>query len=154
MTLTENDGEARMVVRRWPRSARCVGTARHELRRELEARGLSQLADPAELVLSELFTNAVRHARVPRDRLIETRFERLVGGVRIEVHDADEARPVLREVSADGECGRGLALVDALTGGRWGVGERKGVGKLVWAVIAADCAEERPAGAGCEEGGL
>jgi hypothetical protein len=41
-------------------------------------------------------------------------------------------------VCADAESGRGLALVDALTGGQWGVAGRVGVGKMVWAVCADD----------------
>lgn len=48
-------------VKRWTYNARCVGEARHELRRVLDAWGLGDLADRAELVLSELLTNAVRH---------------------------------------------------------------------------------------------
>lgn len=54
------------------------------------------------------------------------------------MHDANENRPELRQLSADAESGRGLALVDALTGGRWGVSGRAGVGKLVWAECATD----------------
>jgi serine/threonine-protein kinase RsbW len=123
------------VVRSWARSPRHVASARHELRRTLDDWGLVGLADAAELVVSELFTNALLHARVPRDRRIETRFERIPDGVRIEVHDADETLPVLRVSSEEVECGRGLVLVDALTHGRWGVGEREGVGKLTWAVV-------------------
>jgi serine/threonine-protein kinase RsbW len=129
------DGEP-VLVRQWPRSARCVGVARQELRRQLEAWGLSRLAETAELVLSELFGNAVRHACPPRGRQIETRYERALGGVRMEVHDANENWPELRKATADEECGRGLLLVDALTGSRWGVSERDGVGKRVWAVVA------------------
>jgi hypothetical protein len=37
--------------------------------------------------------------------------------------------------AADDEGGRELALVDALTERRWGVGSRQGVGKLVWALV-------------------
>lgn len=123
-----------VVVRRWPRQARCVGQARRELRRELAAWGLKELADTAELVLSELFGNAVRHALGPVDRQVETRYEPLAdGGVRIEVHDASGVHPERQDASADAESGRGLALVDALTGGQWGVGYREGVGKMVWA---------------------
>ncbi|MFJ5613018.1 ATP-binding protein [Streptomyces sp. NPDC093221] len=120
--------------------------AREELRRDLVNWGQGELSDQAELVLSELFTNAVRHAQVPWDRLIETRFERLAGGVRIEVHDADETRPVVKEPSMDDEWGRGLALVDALTGGCWGVSGRAGVGKLLWAVVAGDSSAGGSAG--------
>jgi anti-sigma regulatory factor (Ser/Thr protein kinase) len=104
----------------------------------LVAWGLGHLADGAELALSELLTNSLRHARKPCGRQIETRYERMAGGVRIEVHDANETWPVLRKASMDEESGRGLALVDALTGGRWGVSEREGVGKLVWAVMTDD----------------
>ena len=121
-------------MRRWPCTARCGGAARQEL----EVWGLGRLAETAESVLSELFGNAVRHACPPRGRLIETRYELALGGVRIEVHDANENWPELRKATEDEEYGRGLLLVDALTGSRWGVSERDGVGKRVWAVVVAD----------------
>jgi serine/threonine-protein kinase RsbW len=123
------------VVRRWPCTRRSVGLARHQLTDVLDGWGVGDLAEPAVLVLSELLTNAVRHARVPRDRLVETRYERVAGGVRIEVHDADPTPPVRQEASAEAESGRGLALVDVLTAGRWGVAERDGIGKRLWAVV-------------------
>lgn len=130
-----------VVVQSWPHGPRSVGGARRLLARQLDAWGLAHLADAAELVVSELVTNSVRHAREPRGRLIGTRFERLEGGVRIEVHDANGNRPECREASAEAECGRGLALVDVLTGGQWGVGDRDGVGKVVWAVCTDAVAE-------------
>ncbi|WP_329133944.1 ATP-binding protein [Streptomyces sp. NBC_01476] len=126
------------VVRRWPHDPRSVGPARHELRRALEAWGLGELADQAELVLSELLTNAVRHGIPAEGREIETRYKCIGAGVRIEVHDTNESRPVLQKAAADAESGRGLSLVDAVTGSRWGVSERDGVGKLVWAVVGAE----------------
>ncbi|WUH92324.1 ATP-binding protein [Streptomyces sp. NBC_00433] len=125
-------------VKRWTYEARCVGEARHELRRVLSVWGLDDLADRAELVLSELLTNAVRHTERPPDCEIETRYELLPAGVRIEVHDADDARPKAQSPSADEETGRGLALVDALTEACWGVSDRVGIGKLVWAVLERD----------------
>jgi serine/threonine-protein kinase RsbW len=130
-------------VKRWTYEARCVGEARHELRRCLSVWGMDDLADRAELVLSELLTNAIRHTERPPDREIETRYELLAAGVRIEVHDADDARPTAQNPSVDEETGRGLALVDALTGARWGVSDRGGIGKLVWAVLDRD-GEEAP----------
>jgi hypothetical protein len=54
-----------VLVQRWTHSALCVGQARGELRRTLEAWHLAELSERAELVLSELLTNAVRHANVP-----------------------------------------------------------------------------------------
>lgn len=127
------------VVRRWPHSRRSVARARRELGVALAAWGLSKVEDSAALVLSELVTNAVLHARTPRGRLIETRWRVLDGGdgVRIEVHDANDGRPAPRLADDEDESGRGLALVDALTGQRWGVSDRGGVGKLVWAEVGA-----------------
>lgn len=125
-----------LVVSRWPLSALAVRRARRELRGTLGEWGLEQLGEAAELVLSELMTNALRHARSPRGRLVETRYERVGGScVRIEVHDANDRIPQMRRAADDDEGGRGLALVDALTGRRWGVSSRQGVGKLVWAVV-------------------
>ncbi|MFI0719348.1 ATP-binding protein [Streptomyces sp. NPDC021224] len=127
--------ERQLVVIRWPMSARAVGRARGELREALCGWELEGLADTAELVLSELMTNAVRHARTPRGRLIETRYERREEGVRIEVHDASHRIPLTRRAAEEDEAGRGLALVGVLTGQRWGVSSRDGVGKLVWAHV-------------------
>ncbi|HET9381615.1 MAG TPA: ATP-binding protein [Streptomyces sp.] len=122
---------------RWPARPESVGAARRALRRHLGQWGLSTLADTAGLVLSELATNAQRHACKGDDRLIETRYELLPHDtLRMEVHDADEVRPQCKEPSSDSDSGRGLLLVDSLTGGNWGVSRRKGPGKLVWAHIS------------------
>jgi len=123
------------VMKTWPHSPRSVGRARRLLVHHLDAWGMPHLIDPAQLVLSELVTNSVRHARSPQGHLIATRFERLDQGLRIEVHDANESKPERRRTSASAEFGRGLALVDALTGGQWGVSDREGPGKMVWAVF-------------------
>jgi serine/threonine-protein kinase RsbW len=123
------------VVTRWPNTPRTVGRAREELARTLCSWELGHLEDTAALVLSELVTNAVRHAKSPRGRLIETRYCRQGDGVRIEVHDANSSQPVLRHACEWDDGGRGLALVDILTAHRWGVSSRTGTGKLVWAVV-------------------
>jgi anti-sigma regulatory factor (Ser/Thr protein kinase) len=115
-----------------------VGRARQFLVDHLDAWGLPQLTDTAQLILSELVTNAVTHAYPPYGNLILTRFERLACGVRIEVHDANDTKPERQDATANAESGRGLALVDTLTGGRWGVSDRDGPGKLVWAICAED----------------
>ncbi|WP_405601464.1 hypothetical protein OG741_25120 [Streptomyces sp. NBC_01410] len=57
------------------------------------ARGASPA--PALLVLSELLTNAICHARVSPGRQVETRYRCIGDGVRIEVHDASDERPIL-----------------------------------------------------------
>jgi anti-sigma regulatory factor (Ser/Thr protein kinase) len=128
-----------IIARRWANDPRNVQRARDDLSVLLLKWDMPVgVMDSAVLVLSELFTNSLRHAREPQGRHIETRFERRRGGVRIEVHDANDGKPHRREASGDEECGRGLALVDVLTGGCWGVSEREGVGKVVWAECADD----------------
>ncbi|WP_078653672.1 ATP-binding protein [Streptomyces novaecaesareae] len=93
-------------------------------------------ADTAELLLGELFANAVQHSDAPDDRHIEVRFALVRDRLRIEVHDAGSGRPSVRVVSADEECGRGLFLVNELAE-RWGCCPRMGgIGKFVWAFVA------------------
>ncbi|WP_308407147.1 ATP-binding protein [Streptomyces sp. APSN-46.1] len=96
-----------LVVRRWNRDPRCVGRARTELRKALADWGLAQIEDDALLVVSELLTNAGRHARTAAGREIETRYVRLPAGVRIEVHDAAPGRPEVLPADPERDCGRG-----------------------------------------------
>ncbi|WP_274914699.1 ATP-binding protein [Streptomyces sp. WZ-12] len=127
----------RPVVSRWARHPRCVALARAELCKVLVRWRLTEVSDDALLVLSELLTNAVRHAQGSRGREIETRYSREPHGVRIEVHDAAQSwpQPCVPDVDADG--GRGLTIVAALAA-CWGTEVRDGgIGKLVWAVVAA-----------------
>ncbi|MFE4358946.1 ATP-binding protein [Kitasatospora sp. NPDC056800] len=92
-----------------------------------------------ELLVSELVTNAVRHCRAPRDRLIFVRFRLLPDDtLRIEVHDADSEKPSLRPASTSAETGRGLFLVQQLAT-QWGCCQRKGgVGKFVWCHVSPE----------------
>lgn len=137
--------EGGAVVLRWRRHPSSVGLARLELRKALAVWGLSALEDSAVLVLSELVTNAVRHARVPTGREIETRFLPsglpAPDGLRIEVHDASALRPYRRTEDPDACDGRGLPIVDALADA-WGVSDRAGVGKMVWAVWRSPGSED------------
>ncbi|MEU7389393.1 ATP-binding protein [Streptomyces tanashiensis] len=129
------DGDA--VVLRWGQAARSVPLARRELRRALARWEWGAVEEAASLVLSELLTNAVRHGHVP-GREIETRFARVPGGVlRIEVHDASERRPLMSLPDDGADGGWGLPLVDTLAA-KWGVGDRRGPGKLVWAELSVD----------------
>jgi anti-sigma regulatory factor (Ser/Thr protein kinase) len=88
-------------------------------------------------IVAELAANAVTHGRVP-GRDLELRVVLTAGqAIRIEVSDArDERRPLasLAAPEPDAEAGRGLLVVAALAS-RWGVADREGPGKTVWAVL-------------------
>ncbi|MET9951476.1 ATP-binding protein [Streptomyces sp. NPDC006339] len=125
--------EREPIIMRWPQGPKSVPLARRALRKALADWELRDLEDAAALVLSELLTNAVRHGRVP-GREIETRFVSNLVGLRIEVHDASEHRPLMALPAADAGGGWGLPLVDTLSE-KWGVSDREGSGKLVWAEL-------------------
>ena len=97
----------------------------------LEAADLHDLVTAASLVVSELATNAVLHARTPF--VVRLRVRRTV--LRIEVQDGSRAAPVMRHFSNQATSGRGLRLVDGLSRA-WGVDPVSGpAGKVVWAEI-------------------
>jgi anti-sigma regulatory factor (Ser/Thr protein kinase) len=79
------------------------------------------------LVVSELVTNAVVHARSAPEVLATHRRRR----VRVEVFDDDVSPPVVRAPSILDSGGFGLAMVAALSD-RWGW-EPTATGKRVWA---------------------
>lgn len=124
---------------RWllPRSLRAPGRARTLVREQLASWEVNDAqAATAELLLSELVTNAVRHSRAPQGRDIGVRLARYDGVVRVEVADAGPAVKLMPQVVADwDERGRGLAIVAALAE-RWGCCPRRhGIGKAVWAEV-------------------
>ncbi|WP_369391803.1 ATP-binding protein [Streptomyces sp. CG1] len=81
----------------------------------------------------ELATNAILHG-APSGELALVRITLADTQLRIEVHDTDDAPPRRRHVPATAETGRGLLLVSALADD-WGVEERRGPGKCVWAAF-------------------
>jgi two-component sensor histidine kinase len=99
----------------------------------LTAWELMQLKDTAALVLSELVSNAVNHARGEGMRVSVIR--RADRRVRLSVIDRDRTRPRVRPMTMDGEGGRGLVLIDAVSVA-WGVDVLPG-GKRVWADLVA-----------------
>lgn len=118
-----------------PALGACVAEARRRLRTLLSAQGIdTEVRDDAGLVLSELFTNAIRYSDSERI----TCALRVAGNVvRLEVGDQGRGltEPQSREAGVDEESGRGLQLVDALAAA-WGVQTcPDGRGRLVWAVL-------------------
>ncbi|MFD5552314.1 ATP-binding protein [Streptomyces sp. NPDC127068] len=122
-----------------PRAPQSARVARGLVSSALRAWGADAVEDTAWLVVTELVSNAVVHTGVGSVRLTVTRRDERC--VRIAV--ADRSRRVPRSFVADpgDESGRGLSIVAALCGGRWGV-DRLSRGKCVWAELPA--AAERP----------
>ncbi|MFJ4807553.1 SpoIIE family protein phosphatase [Streptomyces longwoodensis] len=128
LLMARLNGIAPQDVAEWrfpPRPAE-VGRARAVVREQLHDWGLPRLADPAELMVSELVTNAVRHTRA---RPVEVRLVR--GDTLLcEVDDDDHELPALRNAGPEAEAGRGLRVVSALAR-EWGT-SRTAAGKTVW----------------------
>jgi len=130
---------------RLPRHARSVGRARTLLREQATSWKLpDDVTETAVLLLSELMTNAYRHAKVSPGREIRARFTLDDDRVRVGVTDANDTLPAPRNASPDDESGRGLALVATLAD-NWGAAPREhGIGKTVW--FELDCRLRGPHG--------
>jgi anti-sigma regulatory factor (Ser/Thr protein kinase) len=113
------------VIAPFPSDPSSVTDARHFVADALTEDGCPRATiETAELLVSELASNAVLHARSP----FQISLSRYDHSVTIAVTDGSDARPVRREVTETG--GRGLHLVAALAK-EWGVCSRNG-GKAVY----------------------
>jgi len=116
---------------RLPRSPRSARQARAVVRDYLSAtqpRFLDQ--DAAELVVSELVSNAVLHAG-DASREIALRMSVENGYLHVEVEDDDPRLPAPKVVPDDAIHGRGLQIIDRMAE-RWGWTKLNGDGKQVW----------------------
>ncbi|MFE1454503.1 SpoIIE family protein phosphatase [Streptomyces sp. NPDC058735] len=103
-----------------------VSQARKDVVTQLQRWGLSDAVFVTELVVSELVTNAIRHAQPPIQlRLIHDTT------LICEVSDGANTAPHLRRARSFDEGGRGLLLVAQLTE-RWGT-RQSATGKTIWA---------------------
>jgi anti-sigma regulatory factor (Ser/Thr protein kinase) len=134
------DGTGRRVQLTLPAAPQAVRLARRATRDALAGWQLGQLEETAVLLVSELVTNAVCHARDTGAVALELTSAET--WLRVEVLDADPREPQQRTPEAWDESGFGFVLVDALAD-RWGVRQTAG-GKAVWAELA-DVTEPRDA---------
>ncbi|MER5714140.1 SpoIIE family protein phosphatase [Streptomyces sp. NPDC002132] len=108
-----------------PSTPSAVAEARRRAMAQLTRWGLADLAFTTELIVSELITNAMRHAHGPISlRLIHDRV------LTVEVSDAGNTSPRMRRAGHTDEGGRGLFLV-AQVAQRWGT-RYTPQGKTIW----------------------
>ena len=108
-----------------------VRLSRDATRAVLTAWQLGHVDEAATLLVSELVTNAVRHARGTDVITVDLHSGR--AWLRIEVQDTDRHWPQPRIPDGFDESGFGFILVDALASS-WGVRETE-AGKAVWAEL-------------------
>ncbi|MCK8434914.1 ATP-binding protein [Streptomyces sp. D2-8] len=133
--VTERDPAPQLRRRLGRADLRAVPEARRALRELLGQWGRHGRSDVAELLTSELVTNAIVHT--DHDAVLTA----TVGprGLRVEVRDFVARRPRVRVPVADeGTNGRGMFLVQALADA-WGV-RPHGVGKAVWFELESEAA--------------
>ncbi len=139
------EGSAALPVARWVRSV-AFGTvtslrlppdhvaasrARRFVSETLRAWGLDDAVPDAELLVSELVTNAVLHARSATRVTLERNGRML----RISVYDDSPVQPRVRDYGPEAVTGRGLLLVERIAKS-WGVFP-DGAGKSVWFELEA-----------------
>jgi anti-sigma regulatory factor (Ser/Thr protein kinase) len=108
-----------------------VAEARGHVRAAIDSWDLPVDPSVAELLTSELVTNAVRHEPGERIKLFITCS---CGHLRVYVHDTSRSFPIPVDAPADAEAGRGLMLVASLSTD-WGC-YRTPTGKAVYFTLA------------------
>ena len=116
-----------------------VPAARHFVVDVLRLWGHDEVVPDAALIVSELATNALRHAVTPFRAVVDRRS----GGLRVGVEDATVAPLERRDAAEEDVSGRGVDIIEALSQ-RWGFSPLPG-GKVVWA--------ELPLGSGSSRAG-
>ncbi|MET7850511.1 ATP-binding protein [Streptomyces avermitilis] len=112
---------------------------RKKLRGMLGEWGASAVSEEAELVVTELATNVIKH--VGEGAAATLVLEPRRGRLRLELHDKSHTVPSPASESWDAECGRGLHLLSAMSL-EWGT-LLTATGKAVWCELALEPARHR-----------
>jgi anti-sigma regulatory factor (Ser/Thr protein kinase) len=120
---------------RYSRELTAPRDAREDTRKTLCLWGLEDQVDDAQVIVSELVTNAIRHGAGP----VETRISCEGVYLHMEVHDDGPGRPVRRHATVEDVSWRGLTVIDGLIRPYGGslivVNDDTGDGKTVCASI-------------------
>jgi anti-sigma regulatory factor (Ser/Thr protein kinase) len=128
-TTDQPDAAKAEVTERFERSVRSARNARRFVTATLQAWGELSLVEDAALIVTELATNAVAHAR--SDLVVTVSLRRR--SIRVSVQDSSPDLPRVGKADLASPSGRGLTLVAALAS-RWGDGSFES-GKVVWAEL-------------------
>ena len=138
------DEDTSVRTRRLPWAMSSAVDSRRGLVSELRAMGVDPaVVDECEIVMSELVTNAVRHAKPLADGRIRVSWSVRDGVVEIEVTDGGgptTPRPAPSSVWSAG--GRGLRIVGSLAH-EWGV-RQNSTGSTVWASMGGPSSRHSP----------
>lgn len=114
----------------WAADAAHIATARRFVEQHLVEHGRDDAVPDLSLLVSELVSNAISHARTSfAVTLVITRHS-----IRLEVSDGSPQAPVIADVTHEDDGGRGLRIVAALAHD-WGVTSDPAGGKSVWASV-------------------
>ena len=114
-----------------------AGVARRFVASSLDDSG-DEVGELAVLLVSELASNAVLHARTVFELVVHKDDVRL----RVEVHDENPSLPALKDYLPESVTGRGLHMV-ASSADNWGF-EARDRGKVVWFELVHRPAVTRP----------
>jgi anti-sigma regulatory factor (Ser/Thr protein kinase) len=133
-----------------PYTPASVAVARERLAADLVAAGIFDGAvGDAVLVVSELMSNAIRHARPLPGSNVQVAWAFDDDGIEVAVSDGGAAtRPVPAHATVSELGGRGLDIVEYLSR-KWGV-RTDDAGITVWAVLSAPPRQQEPGQRGRE----
>ena len=114
-----------------------IGQVRRIVSAQLRYWHLDALIDRASLGVTELLSNVHRHAQPDKTCTVE--IELLLDRLTVSVRDHDPRMPVVDDAEPLATCGRGLAMVAAMSES-WGVRPDGESGKVVWFTLPTSSA--------------
>ena len=138
MARTATHADPRLIAFVLPGMPQSVPVARRQVRTTLSLHGLGEYADDAEMITSELVTNAVQHACANGTQTIGVTltYAGSPAAVTVAVSDSSTQGPITPDTPVGSEQGRGLQIVEALSA-HWDWRREDG-GKAVFAVLARE----------------
>ncbi|MFG2579613.1 ATP-binding protein [Streptomyces malaysiensis] len=138
-TYSVTEPQPRRCVFPFAAEASQVAGLRRAVRAELAVWGMSALADEAQLIVTELASNVVKH--VGQGSVATLVLDAGPNQLRVELHDKSGKEPQHLHPSCDEESGRGLQILGALSTA-WGT-VRTTVGKAIWCELPLALDETR-----------